>query len=263
MLKNQRHYEILEILKKESFAEVRTLSQRLYASHPTIRRDLDYLEKQGYVKRSHGGAILADDKINTPISFRKGTKAREKAQICKLASTLIKPGSLIFTDASTTASHLADYIQPKDNITVVSNGYNICRSLAENDIRIFSTGGKLMKSSMAFVGKQAEESVKSFNADYLFFSSSSIDENGAISDYSEEERSLRVAMYERSAKSVFLCDSSKFDKTSAFREFTLSDIDYIITDAFIKEDILNKYKLILTVSHDGVCMYEHNKKCDA
>lgn len=256
MLKNKRHFEILEILKRESFAEVRTLGERLYASQPTIRRDLDFLEKQGYVKRSHGGAMLADDKINTPVSFRKSTKAREKAQICKVAAGLIGSGSLIFTDASTTASHLADYLQKKDNVTVVSNGYPICRALAENDIKVFSTGGRLLKESMAFVGTQAEDAVRKFNAEWLFFSSSSIDENGIISDYSEEETALRVAMHKGARRSVFLFDSSKFGKSSAFRAFSLSDIDYIVTDASLPSALTERYGFEIVASESGAFMYK-------
>ena len=81
MFKNQRHEEILEILKKEGFAGVCDLSKRLFASQPTIRRDLDILEKQGYIRRSHGGAILANGNLNTPVPYRKGKHAKEKAQI--------------------------------------------------------------------------------------------------------------------------------------------------------------------------------------
>ena len=256
MLKNKRHFEIMEILKRESFAEVRTLGERLYASQPTIRRDLDFLEKQGYVKRSHGGAMLADDKINTLVSFRKGTKAKEKAQICRLAATLITPGSLIFTDASTTASHLAAYIQKKDNVTVVTNGYPMCGLLAENDIRVFSTGGKLLKNSMAFVGSQAEAAVKNYNADLLFFSSSSLDNNGIISDYSEEETALRIAMHNGARKSVFLCDSAKFEKSSAFRAFSLADISYMVTDTQISDDLLKAFDLSLISTENGAFLYE-------
>ncbi len=256
MLKNKRHFEILEILKRESFSEVRTLAERLYASQPTIRRDLDFLERQGYVKRSHGGAMLADDKINTPVSFRRGTKAREKVQICRLAATLITPGSLIFADASTTASHLSECIQKKDNITVVTNGYPICKALSENDIRVFSTGGRLLKDSMAFVGNHAEETVRGFNAEWLFFSSSSIDNEGLISDYSEEETALRIAMHKGAKRSVFLCDSSKFGKRSAFRVFSLLDIDYMVTDKELDEAICRKYSLITSSTISGAYMYK-------
>jgi len=256
MLKNKRHHEILQILKQEGFAEVRSLGERLYASQPTIRRDLDFLEKQGYIKRSYGGAMLANDKADTPISFRKGTKAREKAHICKLAATLITPGSLVFADASTTVSHLSAYIQKNDNITVVTNGYYLCNLLSENDIKVFSTGGRLLKNSMAFVGSVAEETVGRFNADILFFSSSSIDSNGLISDYSEEETSLRSAMKSGTRKSVFLCDSSKFNKSSAYRVFLLSDVNYTVTDAPLSHELIEKHGLSLISEGDGAFLYE-------
>ena len=182
MFKNQRHFEILTILKKEGFAEVRTLSERLYASQPTIRRDLSFLEAQGYVRRSYGGVIPADDTANTPVSFRKGKKAQEKARICQLAATLIPKSSLIFTDASTTVYHLSEYIKDSDELTVVTNGLPLCGVLAEKNVCTFSTGGRLLKSSMAFVGYQAKNTVDNFNADIFFFSASSFGNDGTISN---------------------------------------------------------------------------------
>ena len=262
MLKNKRHNEILEILKQEGFAEVRVLGERLYASQPTIRRDLDFLEKQGYIKRSYGGAVLANDKTDTPISFRKSTNAKEKTHICKLAATLISSGALIFADASTTVSHLSSFIQKNDNVTVVTNGYYLCNLLAEKDIKVFSTGGRLLKNSMAFVGSVAEETVGKFNADILFFSSSSLDATGLISDYSEEEISLRSAMKSGSGKSVFLCDSSKFNKTSAYRFFPLDEIDYTVTDTPLPSKLIEKHKLVLVSEGDGAFLYKsQSKRC--
>ena len=256
MFKNQRHTEILEILKREGFAEVRVLSERLYASQPTIRRDLDFLEKQGYIRRSHGGAIPADDQIDTPVSFRRGKRTQEKVRICRLAATLIRPGSLIFTDASTTASHLASFLREKDQITVVTNGYPICRLLAENNIRTFSTGGRLLKKSMAFVGRQAEETVEHFNADLLFFSSSSLSEEGMISDYSEEETALRHAMRKQCRRSVFLCDSGKFGTAAAFRACSLSEVDYVVTDEPLEAALTRACNLILVKEHERAYLYQ-------
>lgn len=263
MLKNKRHSEILEILKNEGFAEVRTLGERLYASQPTIRRDLDYLERNGYVKRSHGGAMLADDKINTPISFRRGTKTREKAQICKLAASLIPSGSLIFADASTTVSHLADIIEPKDNITVVTNGYSLCRALVQRDIRVFSTGGRLLKDSEAFVGNLAQENLKNFNAGWLFFSSSSLSGDGTVSDYSEEETALRIAMYARAEHSVFLCDSTKLYKSSAFRTLSLKNIDYVICDTPLSTEFLSTVGFSPVKSEGQAFMYKNENKTES
>ena len=259
MLKNQRHREIIEILKAEGFAEVKDLEKRLYASQPTIRRDLTFLEKQGFVKRSHGGAIIADDKNNTPLPFRKGTKAKEKARICKLAATLITPGSLIFVDGSSTASHIADHIQKKDNVTVVTNGYPICSVLSESDVQVFSTGGRLLKNSMAFVGRHAEEALGKFNADVMFFSSSSFSDDGIISDYSEEETALRIKMRQGAKKAVFLCDSSKFGKCSAFRVFSMDEIDYIVSDEELSDGLLSSCGYRKSTSENDTYLYERIK----
>ena len=255
MFKNQRHAQILDILKKEGFAEVRTLGERLYASQPTIRRDLDYLEKEGLIRRSHGGAIPADPRVNTPISFRRGTRTQEKARICRLAATLIPAGGLIFTDASTTALHLSDFIKEDDNVTVVTNGYPICHALMEKNVRVFSTGGRLLKNSMAFVGQFAEDTVRRFNADLFFFSASALSGEGLVSDYSEEEVALRRAMLRTCRQSVLLCNVAKLGTVSAFSLATLSEIDYLVTDAPISDTMEKECNLSLIKESDGAYLY--------
>lgn len=230
-MKNQRQNEILEILKNEKFVSVSDLSERLYASQPTVRRDLSDLERQGLIRRSHGGAIPADDKNGIPVFFRSGTQAAEKLRICRMAVGLISPGALIFTDASTTALHLGDFLKEADGITVVTNGLLSCKHLSEKRIRVCSTGGVLLQDSLAFVGETARRTVAHYNADMLFFSSSSLGDNGMISDYSEEETDLRMCMAERAETKVFLCDSGKFGSRSAYNLFALSDVDYAVTGA--------------------------------
>ena len=256
MLKNKRHAEILEILRLQGFASVRDLGERLYASQPTIRRDLEYLERYGYIRRNHGGAALADDKVNTPVPFRKGKMAKEKMSICRLAATLIQPGQLIFADASTTVFFLSSWLREEMDVTVVTNGSSLCRTLSQNRVRAFSTGGRLVRESEAFVGAIAERVAGSFNANYMFFSSSSLDENGMISDYSEEEISLRAIMREKSAQTVFLCDSGKLGSRSAFCVHSLAEVDYFVTDKRIPEDLAARFSLVLCAEDEGAVMYK-------
>jgi DeoR family glycerol-3-phosphate regulon repressor len=89
----------------------------------------------------------------------------------------------------------------------------------------------------------------------MFFSSSSLSEDGTISDYSEEETSLRVCMAKMAKTKVFLCDETKFQKTSAFNLFTLSDIDYVVTGAPLPDAIVKKHGLQI-VSDDEAFMYK-------
>ena len=112
---------------------------------------------------------------------------------------------------------------------------------------------------MAFVGSQAEEAVRRYNADWLFFSSSSLDNDGMISDYSEEETALRIAMRTGAQRSVFLCDSTKIGKTSAFRAFSLSEIDHVITDAPLLDTMLKSHGLVLQKNENGAFMYGKEK----
>ena len=58
MIPDERRKEILELLDEKGYVSVKDLSQRLYVSLPTIRRDLTLLEREGYVLRTHGGASL-------------------------------------------------------------------------------------------------------------------------------------------------------------------------------------------------------------
>ncbi len=258
MSKNKRIEEILQILKNEGFAGVRDLGERLYASQPTIRRDLDKLEKDGLVRRSHGGAVLADVSISAPISFRQGKRIKEKGAIARLASTLIENGQLIFADGSTTALHLADCIKEKQGLRVVTNGIPLAQALAKKGVKVYSTGGVLLDDSMAFAGKLAEKAISGFFADMMFFSTASIDGEGIISDYSEEETFLRAEMRAHCKKAVYLCDSGKLESRSSFTLFSLSRVDLVVTDKPLPEDMAQKYGLAPVKEGFGAFMY--NKK---
>lgn len=259
MIKNKRQEEIIEILKSEGFASVNSLSERLYASHPTVRRDLEYLEKEGIVRRNHGGAMLAGEKINVPLSFRQKKHYHEKMRIAALAATLIEKDSLIFTDASTTVLCLAESIAETEGVTVVTNGLPMSQSIIKSGISVFATGGRLNESALALVGNIAERTVAMFNADIMFFSTSSFDESGQISDYSELETSLRVAMLQRSRKKVYMFDSSKYSSRSAFCVCYAKDVDHIVTDVRIGEEQLSEMGFFLERGGDGAYLYSKKK----
>lgn len=259
MLKNQRHNEIIEILKKNGFATVASLSKELYASLATIRRDLTLLEKDGYVKRCHGGAMFVDGKSNTPLYLRREQNANEKLKMCHSAVSLINQGDTVFLDASTTVSRISDFLSDTQDVTVVTNSLPISMKLAQAGIKVYSTGGRVLRESLAFVGISAEKSVSTFYADIMFFSIASLSDDGIISDWSEDEAMLRVEMAKNSDKTVLMCDSSKIGTRSTFKLFTLANIDYVITDKKLSSELIEKYFLTL-ISSDPAYIYKSSKK---
>lgn len=229
MFKSERQEKIIAILKERDYAGVRLLCSLLFASEPTIRRDLSALEREGLIRRSHGGAMLVRDEISRPLAFRQEAMQAEKRRIAQKAAELIPQGALLFIDASTTAGHLIPLLKGKE-VTVVTNGLATLNLLQEQKIRAKCIGGDLLHSSMCFAGRSAEQFIADLHADLLFFSVSCLNEDGEITDYSEEETYLRRALLKQARKRILLLDHSKYQKTATFHLCTLEEIDCIITD---------------------------------
>ena len=136
MLKEERYDKILNILEEKNYITSQELAKILYVSMPTIRRDLADLESKKQLLRSHGGAKRVNSEhIVTPLDFRKNVNHAEKRRICKTASDLITDNSIVFIDASTTAMQMAEFLSPKQNITVITNGIPLLIALTKKGIK--------------------------------------------------------------------------------------------------------------------------------
>ncbi len=244
MLKEERYDKILNILEEKDYITSQELAKTLYVSMPTIRRDLAHLENKKQLIRSHGGAKRANSEhIVTPLDFRKNVNHTEKRQICKSASELIQDNSIVFIDASTTAMQIAEFLSPKQNLTVITNGIPLLIALTKKGIKTYSTGGELQENSLAYAGTFSEEFVKKFNIDICFFSSHGVNENAMITDTSLPETQLRKTVIEQSQNKVFLCDSTKFYLSAPYNLIPLEKADFIVTNGEIA--LRDKNKLIL------------------
>lgn len=230
-MNKEREKAILEIAIKEKNVSVKNLAKRLYASEPSIRRDLASLEKQRLIKRTHGGAYLDENglsDIKIPFLIRELEKTDEKIAIAAKASELVTDGSVIFLDASTSAYNMIPYLAEKSGITVITNGVKALFKLSEYNIDCIGTGGNVVNSCLAFVGEDAVKTVERYNADFLFFSCRGISSDGRLTDISVSENNVRREMMKHSAKTYFLCTSNKQNKLFYNNLCTLKDISGII-----------------------------------
>lgn len=231
MLIANREDQILEILKKERSASVVRLAKELYASEPTIRRDLSRLEAKGFIKRVYGGAVIggAPDR-EIPYDVRASEQEDAKVIIAKKAKELIKKGDVIFLDGSSSAYHLALELGGVEDILVITSGARTALALAEKGVRVISTGGRMIIRSYTYVGSHAEACVRGINADVAFFSCRGLSEDGEMSDISIEEINLRRAMMERARKKVLLCDTSKRGKSYVYSMGSVEEIDVVVSE---------------------------------
>lgn len=245
-MKSYRQEQIISYLQNTGYAGVEELSKLLYVSLPTVRRDLAELAKKKLISRNHGGAmILSDHNAEIPIYFRNGLQAHAKNLIAKTAAELIKDGDVIFIDASTTTLHILEHLKSKNNITVVTNSAQAAMLLRDENVKMYSTGGQLSGNSLAYFGSFAENTIRNFNIDLMFFSSYGLLKNGEIQDYSDAESHLRNICINQSSTTAFLCDSSKIERRSMFNVNRIQNIDYLITDAQLPKSFPKPKKRII------------------
>src|SRR3569833_3602300 len=99
----ERQREIVAIVDRESAVRVTNLARFFQVTQEAIRRDLERLEEQGKLVRSHGGALSVMPTVEAPASERDASFIAEKVAIAKETARYIKPGDTILIDASTTA----------------------------------------------------------------------------------------------------------------------------------------------------------------
>ena len=227
-----RQEQILHILNERTYITVNELAKITYTSPSSIRRDLSYMQNVGLVCRCHGGVSLPAP-ISGVASFydRAHKNTHEKRMIAKKASALLRDGQSILLDSSSTAAFLLPHIAKLSSATVFTNNLSTALSAIELGIDTHCLGGRSTNSSAILSGVETVRALSGIKADILFFSSQSIDQNGVISDSTEEENFVRQCMLNAAKTSVFLCDSEKFDKSALYVLCNLSDVDFAAFDA--------------------------------
>ena len=227
-MSNSRREEILFLVNTKGAISVHELAEKTFASHSTIRRELEKLELQGLLRRYHGGAESVTG-IYPPQIIRFNHNQEQKKIIGEKAAKLVTPGSTIFIDASTTAQYMLPHLSSIKNLTVYTNGIDTAIRLGEANVRAISTGGEVFAQSMAYVGAVAIDAVQKIHFDAMFFSSAGFNET-TISDWSEAETALRRIVIKQSRKRYFLADYTKKDKSYTHIICHVNELDKIICE---------------------------------
>ncbi|REJ24493.1 MAG: DeoR/GlpR transcriptional regulator [Bacillaceae bacterium] len=235
MLVAERHRKIVEIVNKKLSVRVSELSKMFSVTEETIRRDLEKLEKEGRLLRSHGGAVSIERDQQIELSYleREVTNAKEKKAIAAEAVKLIQPGDQIVLDASSTAWYMAKEL-PNVPLTVITNSIRVAIELSVKDqIKVMSTGGMLSSKSLSYIGPLAERSLETYHVNKAFLSCKGVHLEGGLSDSNEWQALIKKQMMEIADKTILLVDSSKFGVRTFALINHIEKVDEIITDSNI------------------------------
>lgn len=231
-MKESQEKAVLDFLEKKQYASVEEISRTLNVSNSTTRRIFGALQIKGLITRTHGGAKINDANNAAPsFTFRIHQNLFEKKKIALSAIKLIRNGDIIFLDVSTTAYCIAEYLGEFENIKVITNGIETLSLLSQNKIPAYSTGGMVSQENPSvLVGGYAEDGVRNFHADIVFFSARALGDDGRIYDCYEDEIFIRRAMIKNAKTKVFLCDDTKFGRTSPHYLCSLEETDYVASN---------------------------------
>ena len=238
-----RHKKILNLLEENGLVSIRELTRVLYVSEATVRRDLSKLEKDGALKRTFGGAKpILDTNKQVPLFIRETLDSKAKSEICRNAAELIKEGSTVFIDGSSTAQYLVKYIAPMKDVVVVTYSIKTAELMCKNHIKTYCAGGLLIENSLVCAGPKAVEFARSINTDICFISCKGVSSDGKFTDTSEEETAIRRAFMENSRTRVMLMTGNKIGTSYMHTLCEANEVDYMFSNGEIPEGFFKKMR---------------------
>ena len=233
MLAIERRNLILQKLQTERRVVVNSLALLYEVSEETIRRDLDKLEKEGFVKKTYGGAVLNENtNIEMPLRIREKTNRREKQTIAKLVAAMIEDGDSIILDSSSTSLMVAQELKERKKLTVITNSLEVLIEFSKSKgIQVISTGGLLKSSTLSLIGKNAEKTLENFYVDKAIISCKGLDIRKGATDSSEDDAEIKKSMVSCSKQLILIADSTKFGTISFAKVLDFRKGDILVTDS--------------------------------
>jgi DeoR family transcriptional regulator of aga operon len=232
LLNEERRREILDALHRDGRVLVKDLARRFQISQITIRKDLEFLDGQGVIQRTHGGALplRAGALLDPTVREKEKLHRKQKTQIALAASRLVEQGQSVLLDSGTTTMAIARALKGMAQLTVITNALNIAAELAGTNIDVILTGGMLRKNSFSLVGPLAERTLRQLSADVLFLGVDGFDTKAGLFTPNLLESEVNRAMVEISRRTIAVCDSSKFGRRSLCNIMPVTMVHEVITD---------------------------------
>jgi DeoR/GlpR family transcriptional regulator of sugar metabolism len=229
----------MELLSKTGHVAVADLSERFAVSQTTVRSDLDLLEEQGMLTRTHGGALAIKSDLELSFDVRRRLHAEEKTRIGAAAADMIENGEAIILDASTTALAVARRAKKRRELTVLTNGIFIALELLESpSITVLMPGGFVRRDSASMVDSEAHDFIEDYNFQRGFFGAKGLTLEEGLTDVDSDEVAIKRDLVARSKEVVAIVDSSKWGHVGFASFASLDQLDCVITDDGAPSDVV-------------------------
>lgn len=240
-----RHEHILTALKDRGRVSVVDLSDEMRVSSVTIRKDLELLERRGFLRRIRGGAVASRSaRFELTMNEASQSLITEKEAIGLAAAAMVRDGQTIMVDAGSTnlafANALARGLQ---DVVLVTNSIDIAIALESHPgVSTYLTGGHVRKSQRSLVAPFGNLLIERINADVAFLSCAGVDAERGLTNSNWEETEVKLAMAESSSRAVYMADQSKFGHVGSALIVSIENAGTLVTDSGAPTNLLRDFE---------------------
>ena len=241
----ERQKKMIEYIVAHTSAQIHELSEQFNVSEATVRRDLDELDRQGALRRTHGGAIKMDRSTSYEHMYSEkiGLMAHEKQRIAQRAAQMVRPGDTVMIDSGTTTFFIAQALSAHENLTIITNDLYIAfQTPIHPSSTLIVTGGMRRQGRQELVGTVPENFIRETRVDIAFIGVDGIDMTGGVTNANFAEVGVKRLMLKAGMRSVIAADHSKFGRVALARICELSEADTILTDNGLEEETLTRLR---------------------
>jgi DeoR family transcriptional regulator, fructose operon transcriptional repressor len=234
-----RQQKIKELLMKHKQMDVSTLAATLGVTEVTARRDLDVLEKEGFVIKTHGGAIINEAMAEDIRELANNAILPEIREIGESAALLVNDRDAIFIGGGLTCQQVAANLKNKQRVTVMTNDLMVAQELTNtNGIITVVTGGNTLPGTSILLGDLAFRALEGIHFNKVIISVAGISFSHGFTTNTVEEAQLYKEIFNNSHEIIVVADFNKFGQISFAFLADLTSIHKIVTN----KEVDNKFK---------------------
>lgn len=249
MLAEERYHQILKLLRTERTVKVAELTELFQVSAETVRRDLDYLEKEGCLKKVYGGAVLEQvDSSMAAFKEREHQFQENKLEAAQLVCRFVKEGDSIALDAGTTSLEIAKVLKEKyEKLTILTNSIAIVNELLEKpSFTVMLAGGVVHPAEESIIGAACVEQLRQYRVNFYFLTPSGVSLHSGITSgvasCGFEDVEVQRAMADIAGRVIVLCGSNCFEKVCLLKVCDLIRVECILTDSRLPAEVRKQYE---------------------
>ena len=228
---NPRQQRIIDRISGDAKTSVSELADLLGVSAVTVRRDLSYLQEEGFLKRVHGGAVLqdADD-----ISKRLVVNYDRKLAIARKAASFVEENDTILIESGSTNAILVKELADRERINIITTNVFIARELRKNKrAGVILLGGEYQHESESLVGALTRLCLEHINFSKAFIGVDGFSRESGFTSTNMMRAEISSQIVRKGARIFVVTDSSKFGRVHLASLFQPQDVHCLITDSGI------------------------------